>query len=68
VGNLSLRWRIPLETAVLVAVIATGTLLFGAVGGSSSNSPKTLSGRLQLTGLFASNRLALRSFSVWPAQ
>ncbi len=31
-GNLSLRWRIPLETAVLVAVIATGTLLFGVIG------------------------------------
>ena len=31
-GNLSLRWRIPLETAVLVAVIATGTLLLGVVG------------------------------------
>jgi len=31
-GNLSLRWRIPLETAALVAVIATGTLIFGVVG------------------------------------
>ncbi|MBT4125222.1 MAG: PAS domain-containing protein [Chloroflexi bacterium] len=31
-GNVSLRWRMLIETGVLVAIVAAGTLLFGVVG------------------------------------
>ena len=31
-GNVSLRWRMLIETSVLVALVAAGTLLFGVVG------------------------------------